>query len=198
MVITDVLNNPELMEPIKAIPWGPILAAASAALSGGINLWSSNKAGQNSADSNTQAENAMNNQLSKNEAWYNQKMGENYLDSAEAQAAITKAQELAQEQMAAARGAQAVMGGTGATVAAAQQNANKMISDTVSGMAATATARKDAAEQTYMNRNNELTRQLIDMYGQKAKNSAAAGSNALAALGQVGSALITAFGGASK
>ena len=133
-------------------------------------------------------------QQAKNDLWWQQKQNENYLETAEAQAAITKARELAQEQMKNAQGTQAVMGGTDASVALAQQSANKMLSDTMSGVAATGTARKDAAEQTYLNQNNALAQQLIAHYGNRASQNAQAGSATLGALGGIGSSLITAMG----
>jgi hypothetical protein len=119
------------------------------------------------------------------------------LDTAEAQATLAKAREMATEQMAAARGRQAVMGGTDASIAQTQQSVNKMLADTMSGLAATGSARKDQFDQTYLNRNNELSRQLIDMYGNKAAQSAAAGSSAMSSLGSIGSSLITALGSKS-
>lgn len=171
----------------------PVIIAAALGAAGSI--YGANKAGKDSAAANQAATDEMNAQKQANEQWYQQKMNENYLDSAEAQAALTKAREMAKEQMASARGMQAVMGGTDASIAATQQSVNKMLTDTTSGLAAAGTARKDAIDQTYINRNNELSRQLIDMYGNKAAQSAAAGSGALSSLAGIGSSLITALGG---
>jgi hypothetical protein len=156
---------------------------------------SAGKSAQASKEANEQAEKAMRDQQAKNEAWWQAKQNENYLDTAEAQAAITKAREMAQEQMANARGVQAVMGGTESSVAAAQQSANKMVSDTMSGIAAQSTARRDMAEQTYLNNNNALAQSFIGHYKDRAAQNAAAGSQALGALAGIGSSLITAFGG---
>lgn len=196
MCITDYLINGEVVvEPIRAIAaWViPAIAGAVSAVGSGVSAGISANA---SKQANKAAEDVMKAQQSANDQWWQAKQNENYLDSAEAQAAISKAREMAQEQMANARGAQAVMGGTDASIASAQQSANKMISDTISGVAATSTARRDAAEQTYLNRNNELSRQLIDYYGQRAQQNATAGAGAMQSLGSIGSSLITAFGGA--
>lgn len=176
------------MDPITI---AAIIGGVSSLGAAGISANASKKA-------NKSVEQVMADQQAHNEAWWQQKQNENYLESAEAQAAISKAREMAQEQMSYARGVNAVMGGTDAGIAAAQQNANKMISDTVSGIAATSTARKDAFEQTYLNRNNDLAQQLINAYGQKAAQNAAAGSSALGALGSIGSSLVTALGGSGK
>lgn len=113
-------------------------------------------------------------QRKKNEDWYNRRFNEDYTQSAEAQAAMTRARELAREQMAAARGASAVMGGTEAGVAAQQQAANKMLADTMSGIAQQGQARKDAVESQYMQTEAALSQQQQNVYNQQAANSTAA------------------------
>lgn len=123
------------------------------------------------------AENAnkeLENQRKKNEDWYNRRFSEDYTQSAEAQAAMTRARELAREQMQAARATAAVMGGTDAGVAAQQQAANKMLADTMSGIAQGAQARKDAVESQYLQTENALSQQQQNVYNQQAANSAAA------------------------
>ena len=192
-LLVDYADLVAQVEPIQAIaPAVAMLIAAGIGAAG--NIVAANKAGKNSAAANQAATDEMNAQKTQNEQWYNEKMNENYLDTAEAQAALAKAREMATEQMAAARGRQAVMGGTDASIAQTQQSVNKMLADVTSGLAATGTARKDQFDQTYLNRNNELSRQLIDMYGNKAAQSAAAGSSAMSSLGSIGSSLITALG----
>lgn len=120
-------------------------------------------------------------QRQKNEDWYRRRYNEDYTQSAEAQAAMTKARELAQEQMKAARGVAAVMGGTEAGVAAQQQAANKMLADTMSGIAQNATARKDAVESQYLQTENALSQQQQGVYNQQAANSTAAANQGMAA-----------------
>lgn len=120
-------------------------------------------------------------QRQKNEDWYRRRYNEDYTQSAEAQAAMTKARELAQEQMKAARGTAAVMGGTEAGVAAQQQAANKMLADTMSGIAQNATARKDAVESQYLQTENALSQQQQGVYNQQAANSTAAANQGMAA-----------------
>ena len=173
----------------------PVAALIAGGLSAAGTLGSAAISANASKNANAQADKVMADQQAKNDLWWQQKQNENYLESAEAQAAIAKAREMAREQMATARGMQAVMGGTDASVAAAAQSANKMLSDTMSGIAATSTARKDAAEQQYLGQNNALAQQLIATYQNKAAQNAAAGNSALGVLGNIGSSLITAFGG---
>lgn len=120
-------------------------------------------------------------QREKNEDWYRRRYNEDYTQSAEAQAAMTKARELAREQMASARGAAAVMGGTEAGIAAAQGAANDMLADTMSGIAQNATARKDAVESQYLQTENALSQQQQNVYNQQAANSTAAANQGMAA-----------------
>lgn len=114
------------------------------------------------------------NQRQKNEDWYRRRYNEDYTQTAEAQAAMTRARELAREQMASARGAAAVMGGTEAGVAAQQQAANKMLADTMSGIAQQGQARKDAVESQYLQTDAALSQQQQNVYNQQAANSTAA------------------------
>ena len=194
MLLEFVANWAELssVQPEPQLAIAPAIIAAIIGAAGSIG--SAAISGNASKNANKAAEDVMSNQQMKNDQWWQQKQNENYMDSAEAQAAIAKARELAREQMATARGVQAVMGGTDAGVAAAQQNANKLLADTMSGIAATSTARKDAAELQYLAQNNALVQQLIKTYENKAAQNAAAGSAAMSSLGNIGSSLITALG----
>lgn len=87
---------------------------------------------------------------------------------------MTRARELAREQMAVARGTSAVMGGTEAGVAAQQQAANKMLADTMSGIAQQGQARKDAVESQYIQTEAALSDAQRQVYNQQAANSTAA------------------------
>lgn len=127
------------------------------------------------------ANNELADQRKKNEDWYRRRYNEDYTQSAEAQAAMTRARELAREQMQAARGTAAVMGGTEAGIAAAQGAANDMLADTMSGIAQNATARKDAVESQYLQTENALSQQQQNVYNQQAANSTAAANQGMAA-----------------
>lgn len=192
MLLDLMVSYSDLMQTEPQLAIAPAIIAAI--IGAGASIYGANKAGKNSADANAAAKSTMDEQLRRNEQWWQQKQNENALNTPEAQAALSKAREMAAEQMAAARGTQAVMGGTDASIAATQQSVNKMLGETVGGIAAASTARKDAAEQTYINRNNELSRQLIDYYSGRAQQSAAAGSGALQSLGGIASSLISSMG----
>lgn len=127
------------------------------------------------------ANNELANQRQKNEDWYRRRYNEDYTQSAEAQAAMTRARELAREQMQAARGTAAVMGGTEAGIAAEQGAANDMLADTMSGIAQNATARKDAVESQYLQTDAALSQQQQNVYNQQAANSTAAANQGMQA-----------------
>jgi hypothetical protein len=157
-------------------------ALVGAGLSVASSLWGAHKANKAAKAANSELEK----QREKNEAWWQRKSNEDYTQTAEAQAAMTKARELAQEQMKAARGTAAVMGGTEAGIAAQQQAANKMLSDTMSGIAQNATARKDAAESQYLQNEAALSQQQQGVYNQQAANAtAAANAGMQAGMGMV-------------
>lgn len=132
-------------------------------------------------------------QKKQNEDWYNRRFNEDYTQTAEAQRAITLAREEAQRQLAAARGRQAVMGGTEESVAATQEAVNKGLADTMSQIAAQGTARKDAIEATYLQTKDSLAKKYIDMYNQRAQQVAQAASNAAQSFSQAGNSFGSQF-----
>ena len=168
------------------------------AITGGVsaisNLIGAGIAGKKSKDANEAAEKAIRQQQRENEDWYRNKKNENYLETVEAQAALTKARDMAKEQMAQARASQAVMGGTDASLAQTQDAVGNMISDTTTGLAEVGAAKKEAAEQQYLNNKSALAQQVVSMYQNKAAQNAQAGSNALSALSGIGSSLIMGLG----
>ena len=163
----DLTANFGHLNIIIIIMIGAIIGAAGSVASSIIGGVQAKKAAE-------KANNELQAQRQKNEDWYRRRYNEDYTQSAEAQAAMTKARELAQEQMKAARGTAAVMGGTEAGVAAQQAAANKMLSDTMSGIAAQGTARKDAVESQYLQTEAALSQQQQNVYNQQAANATAA------------------------
>lgn len=164
-------------------------------IAGVANLVAAGVAARNSAKANQAAQANLEQMNADNEEWWRQKQNESYLESAEGQAAMNKAKEMAQQQLSQERAMNAVMGGGGASLAGAQAAANSMLSDTMSNVVQTGEARKTAAEQQYLAQKNSIGNQITDLYKQKAANSAAAGSSALQSLGGIGSSIISSFGG---
>lgn len=96
----------------------------------------------------------INEQESKNNAWYNRNYYQNYMESAEAQAAMKRVENTLKKQNQEARATAAVMGSTPEAAAAQQQANNEILDNTATGLAAQATQRKmqvDAANQQNQN-----------------------------------------------
>lgn len=159
---------------------GSIVGAAAGVAGGIIGGISASKARK-------KANKVLDQQEKDNEQWYKRKSGEDYTQSAEAQSALNRAREMADEQYKRAAGAAAVGGGTEESVALAKQGANDMVSDTMEGIATNATARKDAAEQQYLQKKENIANQRVSIYTQQAASAAQAGSQAMSAgMGVVG------------
>jgi hypothetical protein len=72
----------------------------------------------------------------------------------------------------AAKGRQAVMGGTEDSTTAVKEANNKVLADTTSQIVAANDARKDNIEQQYINRKNQLNNQQMSIDAEKAADTA--------------------------
>ena len=113
--------------------------------------------GVQSASAARKAERLRREQDAKNAAWFNRKYNESYIDTAAGRNAIRQATDYAKRQTQRAEGAAAVTGGTDAAVAQAKESSNKMIGDTIGNLAAQDTARKENAEATYLQQQENST-----------------------------------------
>ena len=110
--------------------------------------------GIKSAKAAREQQRLINEQESKNNAWYNRNYYQNYMESAEAQAAMKRVENTLKKQNQEARATAAVMGSTPEAAVAQQQANNEILDNTATGMAAQATQRKmqvDAANQQNQN-----------------------------------------------
>lgn len=122
------------------------------------------------------------------DSWYDRKANEDVLQLSEVQAALNQARELSKDQIQAAKGRSAVMGGGQQEIASAQESANKMLGDVTRSIAATGTARKDAADDKYMAGQDALTADRVAALNQRSANAAQAASSAI----QAGMAMVGA------
>lgn len=120
-------------------------------------------------------------QEKENEAWYLRKSNEDYTQSAEAQAALSRAKDMTNELYKRAAGAAIVGGATDESVAQQKAANNEVISDTTRDIAAQATAQKNAIESQYLATKNNLDNQRISMYNQQATSNTQAGTEAMKA-----------------
>ena len=110
--------------------------------------------GNKSAKAARERQRLINEQESKNNAWYNRNYYQNYMESAEAQAAMKRVENTLKKQNQEARATAAVMGSTPEAAVAQQQANNEILDNTATGLAAQATQRKtqvDAANQQNQN-----------------------------------------------
>ena len=170
-----------------------ILGVASLALGVGSSILG----GVSSANAARRAERLRQEQDAKNAAWFNRKYNESYIDTAAGRNAIRQAQDFAKRQTQRAEGAAAVTGGTDAAVAQAKESANKMIGDTIGNLAAQDTARKENAEATYQQQQENSTAWQMQNQQMKANAIAQAAQGASNALIQ-GASLLGESNGAPK
>ena len=107
-----------------------------------------------------------------NQAWYDRKYNEDPTKRADTVRLLTQMQEQIKNRNRAAKGRQAVMGGTEDSTTAVKEANNKTLADTTSQIVAANDARKDNIEQQYMNRKNQLQNQQMGIEAEKAADTA--------------------------
>ena len=124
-----------------------------------------------------------------NKDWYNRRYYEDATQRADAQRILTKTEESIRNRNRQAAGAQAVMGGTEESVAAAKMANNEALADATSQIAVNAEARKDQIEQTYQQRDAQINDALNNLEQQTAQ----AISSAVQGVAQAGAGIAGAF-----
>lgn len=162
--------------------WGLIAGAALSAagsLAGGIM----------SARAAKKARKQTKKRLRENEDWYNRRYNEDATQRADAQALLTRTEEVIRDRNKAAAGRQAVVGGTDESVAATRAANSAAIADTNAKIAAQGEQRKDNIEQQYMERKDALEEKLQGQDLQRSQNVATATSNLLTTAGSIAASL---------
>ena len=111
-------------------------------------------------------------QQKENQAWFDRKYNEDPTKRADTVRLLTQMQEQIKNRNKAAKGRQAVMGGTEDSTTAVKEANNKTLADTTSQIVAANDARKDNIEQQYMNRKNQLQTQQMSIDAEKAADTA--------------------------
>ncbi|MBF1559025.1 MAG: hypothetical protein HXO13_06655 [Prevotella salivae] len=104
-----------------------------------------------------------------NQDWYDRRYNEDATQRADAQHILTLTQENIKNRNKAAAGAQAVMGGTDESTAAAKEANNKALADATATIAVNGEQRKDAIEGQYRERDAALNEQLNQIEKGKAE-----------------------------
>lgn len=109
------------------------------------------------------AKDGINAQRKKNQDWYDRRYNEDATQRADAQSILTQTENSIKNRNRKAAGAQAVMGGTNESVAAAKAANNEALASATSQIAANADARKDDIEATYLENDNAYQNQLTEL-----------------------------------
>lgn len=138
----------------------------------GLGLASSIAGGIANRKARKKQEQMIDQQQKENQAWYDRKYNEDPTKRADTVRLLTQMQEQIKNRNKAAKGRQAVMGGTEDSTTAVKEANNKTLADTTSQIVAANDARKDNIEQQYMNRKNQLQNQQMGLEAEKAADTA--------------------------
>lgn len=124
-----------------------------------------------------------------NQNWYDRRYNEDATQRADAQRILTQTEESIRNRNRQAAGAQAVMGGTDESTAAAKAANAQALADATSQIAAGAENRKDQIEQTYQQRDSQINEALNNLETNKAQ----AISQAVQGVAKAGAGIAGAF-----
>lgn len=128
-------------------------------------------------------------QMQENQNWYDRRYNEDATQRADAQRILTITNDNIRQRNQAAAGAQAVMGGTEESVAAAKAANNQALADATSQIAVNGERRKDQIEGQYMQTKADLNEKLNNLEQAKAQNTA----QAVQGVAQAGSNMASVF-----
>lgn len=111
-----------------------------------------------------------------NQAWYDRKYNEDPTKRADTVRLLTQMQEQIKNRNKAARGKQAVMGGTEDSTTAVKEANNKTLADTTSQIVAANESRKDAIEGQYQARKDAIQNKRMGLEAEKANDVASVAS----------------------
>ena len=124
-----------------------------------------------------------------NQNWYDRRYNEDATQRADAQRILTQTEESIRNRNRQAAGAQAVMGGTDESTAAAKAANAQALADATSQIAVNAENRKDQIEQTYQQRDSQINEALNNLE----MNKAQAISQAVQGVAKAGTGIAGAF-----
>lgn len=143
-----------------------------ALIGAGLGLASSIAGGIANRKARKKQEQMIAQQQRENQAWYDRKYNEDPTKRADTVRLLTQMQEQIKNRNKAAKGRQAVMGGTEDSTTAVKEANNKTLADTTSQIVAANDSRKDNIEQQYLNRKNQLQNQQMSIDAEKAADTA--------------------------
>lgn len=143
-----------------------------ALIGAGLGLASSIAGGIANRKARRKQEQMLAQQQRENQAWYDRKYNEDPTKRADTVRLLTQMQEQIKNRNRAAKGRQAVMGGTEDSTTAVKEANNKTLADTTSQIVAANEARKDAIEQQYQQNKRSIQGQQMQMEAEKSADTA--------------------------
>lgn len=158
------------------------------AIGAGVGLATSLFGGASASRAAREAEKRQRAMEAKEDAWYNRRYNQDYVDTAAGQNLVRRAKEYAKENWRKAAGAQAVAGGTDAATQMAKDAGNKMVGDTIANIAASDQARKAQVDDIHMRNEQNFAQMDMNRELQRAQSITDAAQNASNAIMQGASA----------
>ena len=143
-----------------------------ALIGAGLSIASSIAGGIANRKARKKQEQMLAQQQRENQAWYDRKYNEDPTKRADTVRLLTQMQEQIKNRNRAAKGRQAVMGGTEDSTTAVKEANNKTLADTTSQIVAANEARKDNIEQQYQQNKRSIQGQQMQMEAEKAGDTA--------------------------
>lgn len=143
-----------------------------ALIGAGLGLASSIAGGIANRKARRKQEQMIAQQQKENQAWYDRTYNADPTKRADTVRLLTQMQEQIKNRNKAAKGRQAVMGGTEDSTTAVKEANNKTLADTTSQIVAANDARKDSIEQQYRERKNQLQNKEMGLEAEKAADTA--------------------------
>lgn len=137
-------------------------------IGGALKLGSSIFGGIKAAKAAKERSQNVQNQLQKNEDWYNRRYNEDATQRADAQRLISMTEDALKKRNKAAQGTAAVMGSATEAVAAEKAASAQALADVTSQIAANAEKQKDAVELQYQKNEADINNQLNQISAEKA------------------------------
>lgn len=169
-----------------------------ALIGAGLGLASSIAGGIANRKARRKQEQMLAQQQRENQAWYDRKYNEDPTKRADTVRLLTQMQEQIKNRNRAAKGRQAVMGGTEDSTTAVKEANNKTLADTTSQIVAANEARKDAIEQQYRRNKRSIQGQQMQMEAEKSADTANAVAGVAGTAANIAATLDAGTGGAKK
>lgn len=169
-----------------------------ALIGAGLGLASSIAGGVANRKARRKQEQMIAQQQKENQAWYDRTYNADPTKRADTVRLLTQMQEQIKNRNKAAKGRQAVMGGTEDSTTAVKEANNKTLADTTSQIVAANESRKDNIEQQYRERKNQLQNQQMGIEAEKAADTANAVAGVAGTAANIAATIDSGAGGAKK